>query len=39
LDLRAVLNFVNSLLLPLVAFVLTNLETIRTLFKWIRLQP
>ena len=33
LDLRAILNFVNSLLLPLVAFVLANLETIRALFR------
>jgi hypothetical protein len=32
LDLRAILNFVNSLLLPLVAFVLTNLQTIKALF-------
>ena len=32
LDLRAILSFVNSLLLPLIAFVLANLETIKALF-------
>ena len=33
LDLRAVLNFVNSLLLPLVAFLLANLGAIVALFR------
>jgi hypothetical protein len=33
LDFRAYLNFLNSLLLPLLAFVLGNLNTILTLFK------
>jgi hypothetical protein len=33
LDLRAILSFLNSLLLPVIGFVLTNLETIKAIFR------